>query len=66
MSRLLNEQEVFNRFVTIHGLYYYYSKFKYIKQGFDPLKTEREIMKERGFNRIYDCGTLKFEWNKDS
>ena len=37
-----------------------YRKSELIKQGFDKNKTEKEIMQERGFNRIYDCGTLKF------
>ena len=32
-----------------------------VKQGFDPNKTEFEIMDERGFLRIYDCGNIKFE-----
>lgn len=46
------------------------SRFKYrkselVRLGFDPLKTEKEIMLERNFNRIYDCGTLKFEWRKE-
>ena len=40
-------------------------RFKYrkdvlVKEGFDKNKTEREIMKERGFNRIYDCGNKKY------
>jgi hypothetical protein len=29
-----------------------------VKEGYDPGKTEREIMAERGFSRIYDCGTM--------
>lgn len=42
------------------------NRFKYrkdalIKEGFDKDKTEKQIMKERGFHRIYDCGTLKFK-----
>lgn len=37
-----------------------YRKSILVKQGFDKNKTEKEIMQERGFNRIYDCGTLKF------
>ena len=46
------------------------SRFKYrkdilVKQGYDPNKTEREIMKERGYLRIYDCGTLKFEYKSN-
>ena len=40
-------------------------RFKYrkdilVKEGYDKTKTEKEIMKERGYNRIYDCGSLKF------
>lgn len=47
------------------------SRFKYrkselIKQGFDKNKTEKQIMIDRNYFRIYDCGTLKFEWKKDS
>ena len=30
----------------------------------DKSKTEKEIMKERGFSRIYDCGALKYILNK--
>ena len=46
------------------------SRFKYrkdilIKQGFNPNKSEHEIMKERGYARIYDCGTLKFEYKSN-
>lgn len=41
------------------------ARFKYrkdilVSQGFDKDKTEKEIMKERGYFRIYDCGTLKY------
>lgn len=41
------------------------NRFKYrkdvlVKEGFDKEKTEREIMSERGFYRVYDCGSLKF------
>ena len=31
-----------------------------IKEGFDKNKSEHEIMIERGINRIYDSGSLKF------
>ena len=41
-----------------------YRKSELVKQGFDPLKTGRQIMEERGFNKIYDCGAMKFEWKK--
>ena len=41
------------------------NRFKYrkdvlVKEGFDPDKSEKEIMKERGFLRIYDCGSMVF------
>lgn len=40
-------------------------RFKYrknilIKEGYDYKLTEQEIMSERGFNRIYDCGNMVF------
>ena len=42
------------------------NRFKYrkdilVKQGYDPNKSERQIMQERGIYRIYDCGTMVFE-----
>lgn len=41
------------------------NRFKYRKDvlkslGFDEKKSESEIMKERGYCRIYDCGSFKF------
>ena len=47
-----------------------HSRFNYrkdvlIKEGFDPNKTEFEIMKQRGYVKIYDCGSLKFEYKKE-
>jgi very-short-patch-repair endonuclease len=41
---------------------YKYRKDVLVSQGFDPNKSEREIMSERGFLRIYDCGTYRFRW----
>lgn len=38
-----------------------YRKDVLVKEGYDPNKTEWEIMKERGYDRIWDCGSLKFE-----
>jgi len=35
-----------------------------IREGYDPEKTEREIMLEREIYRIYDCGNYKYEWKK--
>lgn len=37
-----------------------YRKSELVKQGFDVDKTEKQIMEERGYKRIYDCGTMKF------
>lgn len=41
------------------------NRFKYrkdilVKQGYDKTLTEKQIMQQRGYKRIYDCGTLKF------
>lgn len=41
---------------------YKYRKCQLIKQGFDPNKSEHEIMLERGIYRIYDCGTMVYKW----
>ena len=32
-----------------------------IKEGYDPKLTEWEIMKLKGYDRIWDCGNMKFE-----
>lgn len=34
-----------------------FSKYKLVKAGFDSSKTEFQIMDERGFLRIWDCGS---------
>jgi hypothetical protein len=34
-----------------------------VKQGFSKDMTEWEIMKLKGYDRIWDCGSLKFELN---
>ena len=39
-----------------------YQKHKLVAMGYDSNKTEKQIMKELGYKRIYDCGTIKFEW----
>ena len=39
-----------------------YNKSKLIKMGYDPLKTEVEIMHEIGNYRIYGCGQDKYIW----
>jgi hypothetical protein len=43
-------------------------RFKYrkdilVKEGYDPHKSEHEIMLERGLYRIYDSGSLKFRYS---
>lgn len=35
-----------------------------VKEGYDSTKTEKEIMIERGYYRIYDCGNNKYIWNE--
>ena len=57
---------------TSPGYHWYKSQIRYnrfqfrkselIKDGFDPDKTEYEIMLERGFHRTWNTGNLKFEW----
>lgn len=38
-----------------------FSKKKLIENGFDKKKTEKEIMADDGYLRIYDCGSYYFE-----
>ena len=40
-----------------------FTKSKLVKMGFDLNKTEKEIMFERGYFKIYDSGSYKFEMN---
>ena len=37
-----------------------YAKYKLVEQGYDRTMTEEEIMRDRGFSRIWDCGTLVY------
>jgi hypothetical protein len=41
-----------------------YNKKKLIKEGFNPNKTEVEIMWERGYHRIWGCGQYRWEFKK--
>jgi hypothetical protein len=41
-----------------------FQKHTLIKDETDNFKTERVIMYERGYRRIYDCGNLVFEYKK--
>jgi len=43
-----------------------YRKDRLVAEGFDPSKTEHEIMLERKIYRIYDCGTMVWKWKSDS
>lgn len=69
----LYEQLGFNKIGnTIPNYWYFkaheyirYYRFKFrkdilIKKGFDSTKTEKEIMIERKYYRIYDCGNVKY------
>ena len=40
---------------------YAFRKNVLVKNGEDPSKTEWEIMMNNGYDRIWDCGSLKFE-----
>ena len=56
-----------NYFYIVNGKREYrfnYRKSILVKQGYDPNKTEKQIMEERGIPRIYDCGCLCYKWIK--
>ena len=37
-----------------------FQKHKLVEKGYDPNKTETEIMYELGYTKIYNSGNLKF------
>lgn len=41
-----------------------FQKHKLVADGADSSKTEHEIMEELGYGRIYDCGNLKYMYNR--
>jgi hypothetical protein len=49
-----------NKRVSRHN----YTKVKLVKMGYDPKKSEHEIMKELKIYRIYGSGNSKFVWNR--
>ena len=49
-----------NRKTSFRNYRFKYRKDVLIRDGYDPSKTEHEIMLERGFYKIYDSGNLKF------
>lgn len=50
----------FNRNDLIRYHRFNFRKDVLIKDGYDSSKTEHQIMDERGFFKIYDCGNMKF------
>jgi hypothetical protein len=42
---------------------YKFAKHNLVKAGFNPLSTEKAIMDDRGFLRIWDCGTRTWVLN---
>ena len=55
-----------NYYYIVNGIRKYrfnYRKDKLIRDGFDSNKTEHEIMLERKIYRIYDSGSLKFNYS---
>jgi hypothetical protein len=40
---------------------YKFQKHKLVKAGYDKNKTEYQIMTERGFYKIWDCGNMRYE-----
>lgn len=39
-----------------------FTKHKLVEAGHDPAKSEVQIMRELGHDRIWDCGNYKFVW----
>jgi hypothetical protein len=50
----------FKGFIRYHR--YGFRKDKLVRDGFDQNKTESEIMLERGYGKIWDCGNKKWVW----
>lgn len=40
---------------------YKFRKSKLVENGYDPNKTEWQIMQENGYDRIWDCGHIKYQ-----
>jgi hypothetical protein len=40
-----------------------YNKRKLVSMGNNPNLTEWEIMQSMGYDRIWDCGHYKYQWN---
>lgn len=58
------EETIPNYWYIKNGKRYHRYNFRkdiLVKEGFDKNKTEHQIMNERGYKRIYDCGNIKYE-----
>lgn len=56
-----------NYYYVINGVRkhrFNFRKDKLISEGFDPNKTEFEIMTDRGYYKIFDCGMQKWIYGK--
>lgn len=47
----------------IRSYRYNWRKDKLVKMGYDKTKSENQIMKELGYNKIYNAGNIKLEYN---
>ena len=57
--------EKVDRYARIHKMKF--SKQTLIKKyGFPETMTETEMVKELGYDRIWDCGLIKYVWKKNS
>lgn len=50
-----------DRYNRLHR--YNFTKSKLIKEGYDENMTEWEIMQNKKYDKIWDCGSMKFELN---
>lgn len=55
----------FNTVELIRYHRYTFRKDVLVKKGYDISKTEKQIMSELGYLRIYDVGQLKYELTFD-
>ena len=54
----LNRENYLNRYHRFN-----FRKDILLKEGFNKIQTEWEIMKLKNYDRIWDCGSMKFELN---
>jgi hypothetical protein len=65
MKKLTTEEFV-NRAKSLFGSNYDYSLVNY-EHSLKKMKnynneTEKDFMRKNGYFRVYDCGSMKFEW----